>query len=75
MSEKIPVQIPKPQILKEKRKSLLHDIGGEWYMKNKWGASTPKETKNKQKWKMGWNKKKYIYGKSELGWMEISDTL
>ena len=30
---KIPVQIPKPQILKEKHRSLSHDIGGEWYMK------------------------------------------
>ena len=33
--EKIPVKLPKPQSLKEKFQSLLHDIGGEWYMKNR----------------------------------------
>ena len=31
--KKKPVQLPKPQILKEKSPSLLHAIGGEWYMK------------------------------------------
>ena len=33
--DKIPVQLPKPQSLKEKRQSLSHDIGGEWYMEKK----------------------------------------
>ena len=31
--EKIPVQLPKQQIIRVKCLSLLHDIGGEWYMK------------------------------------------
>ena len=32
--KKIPVQLPKPLSLKEKQQSLLHDTGGDWYMKN-----------------------------------------
>ena len=31
--EKISVELPKPQSQKEKRYSLLNDIGGEWYTK------------------------------------------
>ena len=31
--KKIPVQIPKPLIHKEKRQSLLNTFGGNWYMK------------------------------------------
>ena len=31
--KKIPDKIPKPLILKEKLLSLLHDIGGDQYMK------------------------------------------
>ena len=30
--QKIPVEIPKPPSLKEKRQSLLHAIGGGWYI-------------------------------------------
>ena len=45
--------------------------------KNKFEASTPKETKigKKSKQKKGWNKKKSTNGKSKLEWLEISDTL
>ena len=49
MFQKISVQLTKPLSLKKKRQSLLNDIGGEWYMKNEREASTPKETKIKQK--------------------------
>ena len=31
--QKIPVEIPKPPSPKEKHQSLLHAIGGGWYMK------------------------------------------
>ena len=30
---KTPVQLTKPLRIKEKHKSLLHDIGGDWYTK------------------------------------------
>ena len=32
MFQKIPVELPKPPIPKEKHQSLLHDIRGCWYM-------------------------------------------
>ena len=48
--EKIPVELPKPQSLIEKLQSLLHAIGGEWYIKKKEQEYfTPKKAKNKQK--------------------------
>ena len=53
--EKIPAQLPKPQILREKRQSLLHDIGGEWYMKKineKLSPLKKKKAKNKNKKRM-----------------------
>ena len=42
-----------------------------------WEASAYKETKNKQKItrKLGWNKKKYVNGKSKLEQLYISYTL
>ena len=33
MFQKIPVELPKPDSPKERNQSLLHDIGGGWYMK------------------------------------------
>ena len=32
MFQKIPVEIPKPLSHRGKLQSLLHDIGGDWYM-------------------------------------------
>ena len=44
---KIPAQLPKPQSsLREKRKSLLNDIGGEWCM-NKLNDKLPTLKKRK----------------------------
>ena len=34
MFQKIPVELPKLLSHKGKSQSLLHDIGGDWYMKN-----------------------------------------
>ena len=41
MSQKIPVELPKQPISKEKRKSLLHAIGGGWYVKKLGQKLTP----------------------------------
>ena len=46
MSQKIPVEHPKQPISKEKRKSLLHAIGGGWYVK-KLGQQLPPLKKRK----------------------------
>ena len=46
MFHKIPVKIPKPFILKKKRKHLLHAIGGECYM-NKLNENLPPLKKRK----------------------------
>ena len=49
LSESIPVELPKPQSLKEKLQSWVHAIGGNWYTGKKQEAFTPKVTKTKQK--------------------------
>ena len=46
MFQKIPVEIPNQHSPKEKRKPLLHDIGGGWYVK-KLGQNLPPLRKSK----------------------------
>ena len=40
MFQKIPVELPEPPIPKEKHQSLLHAVGGGWYM-NKLSEKLP----------------------------------
>ena len=44
--QKILVELPKPPIPKKKHQSLLHAIGGGWYM-NKFGENLPPLNKRK----------------------------
>ena len=44
--QKIPAELPNQPIPKEKRKSLLHAIGGGWYLK-KLGQKLPPLKKRK----------------------------
>ena len=46
MLQKIPVGIPKSLSYKEKIQSLLHDVGGDWYM-NKLNDNFPHPKKRK----------------------------
>ena len=76
MFQKIPVELTKPPSPNLKNPSLLHAIGGGWYM-NKLSEKIPTLNKIKQSKKSQEkeDERKTANRQSKLEWLEISDIL